>query len=379
MKVLVIGSDRKLFEEGSDVRGRIIEYGSLFEELHIIVFSTTRLQKQRIAPNVWIYPTNSRSRFFYSIDAVHLGKQVCRKARFDRAADIISTQDPFEAGLSGWLLKRASGIPLQMQVHTDFLSPYFGKESALNRIRVRIATFLLPRADGIRVVSERIRQSILPIVGEHRNAIFVLPIFTDTAAFEHASRVSDMRAEFPDGSFVLFMASRLTPEKNIHMAIQALRDPCIREYDICLYIIGEGPQKDMLTQEISAYGLDKRVRIKEWTSAVASYYTSADAFVLTSDYEGYGRTAIEAMAAGVPVIMTNVGVAGELLLHEENGIVIPVRDTKALARAIRELYEDPEKRKRIIKAAHDTIQHLSQTTHAEYLHAYKQSLERCLQ
>ncbi|MDP2676458.1 MAG: glycosyltransferase [bacterium] len=166
MKILTIGSDRKLFEEGSDVQNRIIEYGTLFDELHIIVF-TTRYQKHgvrfkntKVGDNVWIYPTYSRNKFFYIVDAVHIGKRIFRTMHFRQGHDCISTQDPFEAGLAGWFLKRASHISLQLQIHTDFFSPYFGRESVLNRIRVRIATFLIPRADGIRVVSKRIKESL---------------------------------------------------------------------------------------------------------------------------------------------------------------------------------------------------------------------------
>ena len=81
LKVLMIGSDRKLFEEGSAVVERIKGYGALVEELHIIVFALKSLgfTDKRIAPNVWIYPTNSFSRWLYIYDAASLGKKICAR------------------------------------------------------------------------------------------------------------------------------------------------------------------------------------------------------------------------------------------------------------------------------------------------------------
>ena len=69
MKVISIGTDRKIFEDGSFVRERQIEYGKLFEELHLIVFTpnNVKFQDQKLSPNVFIYPTKTRLRFFYSI------------------------------------------------------------------------------------------------------------------------------------------------------------------------------------------------------------------------------------------------------------------------------------------------------------------------
>ena len=82
MKVLSIGTDKNLFKEGSDVRRRIIEYGSLVEELHVVVFTArirnqeSRIRNIKISENTWIYPTRSFNRWFYVYDAVKIGKNI---------------------------------------------------------------------------------------------------------------------------------------------------------------------------------------------------------------------------------------------------------------------------------------------------------------
>ena len=84
MKVISIGTDRKLFEKGSAVLARNIEYASKIDELHIVVFS---LKKLRLEPfsigNLHIYPTNSTYRFFYIFDAFRIGKQIIENCKLE--------------------------------------------------------------------------------------------------------------------------------------------------------------------------------------------------------------------------------------------------------------------------------------------------------
>ncbi|HEY4497260.1 MAG TPA: glycosyltransferase, partial [Candidatus Paceibacterota bacterium] len=86
-----------------------------------------------------------------------------------------------------------------------------------------------------------------------------------------------------------------------------------------------------------------------------------------SNYEGYGRTVIEAFAAGCPVVMTDVGIAGEIVVDQKNGLVVPVGDVLALTQALVIVYKDEAFRKtfielrdkaRYIKNYHDAVEKL---------------------
>src|SRR3990167_2203685 len=141
LKILMIGSDRKLFDEGSAVSQRIKEYGNLVVELHIIVFATRKHlrllkienSKLKISNNVWVYPTNSFSRWFYLRDAVTLSKKIVYENKFIRGKSVITTQDPFECGWTGLKIKKWWRLPLEVQLHTDPFSPYF--TGFQNRVR----------------------------------------------------------------------------------------------------------------------------------------------------------------------------------------------------------------------------------------------------
>ncbi|MBI1755217.1 hypothetical protein HYR65_02955, partial [Candidatus Azambacteria bacterium] len=133
MNVLMISTDRNIFKEGSEARARMARYGALADELYIIVLTRRRAgcAQTQIASNVRVYPTDSRSRWRYVFDAARIGKKLV-------APTLVTAQDPFECGLAGWRVARHFKAPLQLQIHTDFLSPYCLRESFLNKIRVRI-------------------------------------------------------------------------------------------------------------------------------------------------------------------------------------------------------------------------------------------------
>ena len=182
IKLLSISTDRNIFRERSAVRARMIEYAALFEELHIIIFSRARSGLKRfeqIAPNAWIYSTNSFSRLQYMKDAFKLARRIIfgRKFSYDNSA--VTVQDPFEAGLVGAKIKKIFKLPLQIQVHTDPWSPFFKKLGIFNRIRVRIASSVIPKADSVRVVSERVKKSLISVTKIAPEKIIALPIYID--------------------------------------------------------------------------------------------------------------------------------------------------------------------------------------------------------
>src|SRR6185503_8011999 len=113
---------------------------------------------KQLAPNVWIYPTNSVSRWSYINDANRLGREIVFKNKFVRGQALITAQDPFESGLVAYKVKKRWRLPLEIQLHTDPFSPYF--KDFLNIIRKFIARKVLRNADTVRVVSEELKAKV---------------------------------------------------------------------------------------------------------------------------------------------------------------------------------------------------------------------------
>ncbi|MHB1117947.1 MAG: glycosyltransferase family 4 protein [Minisyncoccota bacterium] len=333
MNVLSISSDRKLFAPGSAVRSRTLEYGRLVDELHVIVFAKRSLgfRDEPFPPNIFLYPTNAHTRWGYVFRAI---VQARKLKRLGVHIDVVTTQDPFEAGLAGFFIARLLGAKLHVQIHTDFMSPYFAKESFANRVRVMIAKLLLPQADAIRVVSKRIAHSLKSKSLKLKADPFVLPIFVDATTPHDVSHDGMLKKKYPQYDFHIVMASRLSPEKNIPLALEAMKEVVANHPRVGLIIVGGGSEEEYLKKLTQKLGLEQSVIFEGWQDDLSPYCHTADAFLLTSNYEGYGMAVVEALSAGCPVVMADVGVAGEVVHNGENGLVVPVGDRDALVRAI---------------------------------------------
>src|SRR6266568_9397275 len=101
MRIVMISTDRAIFEEGSAVRERLIEQASLADELHVIVFTSKggEFKKFSIGEHLHIYPSDSSGKFTYLPDAYSIAKHLLRqksKHVLKEEKWLISTQDPFE-------------------------------------------------------------------------------------------------------------------------------------------------------------------------------------------------------------------------------------------------------------------------------------------
>ena len=374
MKILSIGTDRKLFEKESAVLTRQKEYAGKMEEMHIIVFSLKKLGlKEFREGNLHIYPTNSFYRLKYISDAMKIAEKIVQKNGLNKGDFVISTQDPFECGLVGKKLKKIFNIPLQIQIHTDFLDPHF-KNSFLNRIRVLISKFTIPKADGIRVVSSVIANSLKKEFPNLRTNIDVLPLFVDVEKFFR------MEEQFytPEKLSSVVMTSRFTKEKRIDIGLEVFKKVVDQKKDAMMLLIGSGSEKGNIDKKITELNLQDNIKVLEWEKDVIQAYRKSKIFLFTSEYEGYGMTLIEAGAAGCPIVTTKVGIAKtDLFKSGENSFVCEVGDVDCLATSIIDLLENPEKRKSFSNNMRDSIKNIS-ISKDQYMMAYVGLLQKIL-
>lgn len=362
MKVLSISTDRKIFDEVSPVLGRSLQYASKMQELHIVVFSnkSLKLEKKQIG-NLFIYPTNSSSKLFYIFDAIKIGKEIIKKNEFDINSSVITCQDAFETGLVGVSLKKSFHFPLQIQVHTDFLSKYF-RNSLLNKIRVIISKFTIPKADGIRVVSSVIQDSILEKFSNVKADIKVLPIFVDVNEYFFGNKAID-------SGLNILLVSRLEEEKRIDVALSVLKEVVSKFPDLKINIAGDGRMRKELEALKNKLGLNN-VAFLGWRNDVSKLFSEANIYLLTSEYEGYGMTLMQAGLSGATIVTTNVGLAKtELFKDGVNSYVCPVGDVECLSKKLSDLITNEEKRKSFANNMHDNIKSIS-ISREDYVNKY---------
>lgn len=291
MNILMLSIDEHIFEEGSRVSNRIKSYGKIFSELHIVIHTKKYIHTKKLAPNVYIYPTNTNNfRYLWN------GYGICKKILKKNKCDIVTSQDAF-TNILALLLKIQFSFKFQVQVHTDFLSPYFKKESFKNKLRYYLYKISIRRADCVRVVSESTKNILVNELKVKANKIFVLPVFT---------KYYDTNDFIKRDGYNVLMLSRLTQEKRVDIGIKVFKLLFKKYPHATLTIVGDGPEKERLEKLAQGH---KKINFAKWTNNPIEYYEKADVFLVTSAYEGYGLTIAEALSTGLPVVSTDVGIA----------------------------------------------------------------------
>jgi glycosyltransferase involved in cell wall biosynthesis len=156
----------------------------------------------------------------------------------------------------------------------------------------------------------------------------------------------DLRAHLglaPDARLVVNI-SRLVPQKAPE---QLVRVAAATRDDVHFVLIGAGPLAPSVADEVRATGTEARFHALGLVPDAARLLPQADAFVLTSRFEGLPYTPLEAMRAGVPVILTDVVGNRDLVEPDTSGILVPVDDPPAMAAAIDKVLGDAETRTRL--------------------------------
>ena len=314
MRVLQIGSDRSkrgILVPGSPAYLRQRAYAEQFGCLDIVGYSlrSDGFKETRDGP-LNIYPTRSWTKLLYGTNTLRIALRLPRH-------DVVSAQDPHDCGLLGLWIARIRGVPFHVQVHSDVLTASYGFHSITNFIRFHIALFVLARADGIRVVSNRIKASI-EVRFTPKRPIAVLPIFVDIQKFRNPAQDQNLAARFATFKTKLLFVGRLEAEKNPSLALEVFASSA--PADTCLIVVGTGNERALLEKTAHRLGVEERVFFEGETDS-APYYAVADLLLMTSDYEGYGLVIVEALAAGKPVLSTDVGVA-----REAGAIVAPAEE-----------------------------------------------------
>ncbi len=181
----------------------------------------------------------------------------------------------------------------------------------------------------------------------------------DVARFAAGAR-TDRQARFPGlgpQDRVVGFVGRMVGEKGILELVQAMEEVARAVPQARLLLVGDTLDddrdrgfKDLLRGEIARRGLASRIVSTGFVEDVERAMAAMDVFVLPSYREGMPRTVIEAMASGKPVVATNIRGCREEVVHGVTGLLVPVKDSRALAQAIVQVLSDPDAARRMGEA-----------------------------
>ncbi len=231
--------------------------------------------------------------------------------------------------------------------------------------------------DHVFAVSDQIERELLE-ARVPRHQLTYIRNGLDAAAPVADARIR-IRAEHAVGpkQRLLVRAGRLHPTKGNEYLLHALA-MLVTRHDLRLLFLGEGEEREALEVLANSLGLSERVAFIGFRANVADYLAAADVFVSPSLAEGLPMVLIETMAARCPLVTTNVGAIPSLATDGVHALVVPPKDSAALAGAIERILVEPDLGRRLADAAYEEYaRSYSRAAMCRgYLAVYNQSIAR---
>lgn len=203
----------------------------------------------------------------------------------------------------------------------------------------RVVKFAIERSDGVTAVSRYLKNRTIEEF-EIRREIRVIPNFVDTARPAQNRGSCSREAFAPGQEKILIHASNFRPLKRIGDVVRIFAR--VREkVPAKLLLVGDGPERLFIQQLVRELKLAADVLFLGERDQLEPLLFFADLFLLPSEQESFGLTALEAMNCGVPVIATEIGGLPEVVVHGETGYLFPVGDVASMAAAAVALLADP--------------------------------------
>ncbi len=259
----------------------------------------------------------------------------------DHAVDVLHTHDVY-SNLFGALAYQRSG-PWRLLVSRRWgIRQYSRALHWANR-------WAFGRADLVLGNSASVGRSLADDEGVARDKIVVIPNFADDAVFAPTADPAALRAELrvPAEAMVIGIIANLSPVKNHGLLLDAVAAWPASLRAPHLVLIGDGPERPALEARAAALGLRDRVHFAGLIPQASRYHAAFDVSVLTSHSEGFPNTLVEAMAAGRPVVATDVGGVRDAVVDGTTGFIVPAGDVAALTERLARLVADPALRARM--------------------------------
>ena len=191
-------------------------------------------------------------------------------------------------------------------------------------------------------VSKGVAEFSANVVGLNPAKLVVIPNSVDAELFARATPADLTQFGISPGSRVLISIGRIERQKGFDVLLDAVASRNPFPDDVCFLIVGDGPELDIIREQAERNGLTNRVRFPGRRDDVPNLLAASTAFVLSSRWEGMPNVVLEAMAAGLPVITTQVEGVSELIQDGVNGLTVAPEEPGELANAILRILSQPD-------------------------------------
>jgi len=263
-------------------------------------------------------------------------------------AQIVHTRNA-EAFFYGFVAAKLAGVPAI--VHSEH-----GRSFDDRPLRLAAQRWLTRFTSAVFTVSEQLKSDLVRFTAIPPAAIDVLHngVDVDRFAVRDPQARRRRRAAWGIGADdpVIGAVGRLAPVKNHALLLRAVAGSRSRAHVV---VVGDGPERESLQALAEALGIASRVRFAGHSDDVGSDLAGFDVFALPSRNEGMSNTLLEAMAASLPVVVSDVGGNLEIVREGVDGLIFPSDDGQALARCLDRLCADAALRARLGGAGRDRV------------------------
>jgi glycosyltransferase involved in cell wall biosynthesis len=267
----------------------------------------------------------------------------------DEQIDLIETHG-YKACFIGVFLKLLTRKPWITVMHGHTA------ENSKTTLYAKLELFLVRFADRIVTVSAEMRRRLVA-AGLPAERTVTIPNAIDPTQFTGSEEaVNRARYGVGDEETLIGVVGRFSPEKGQDFFIAAFKRLAAVHPSVKVIFLGEGPTEDEVRELVQSYGLQDRVIFAGYQPCLAMFYPLLDLVVMPSRSEGMPSVALEALYFRIPVVATDVGGTGEVIIDGQTGRLIPPGDPEQLAAGIESILSDKTLQERVAAAGYDYIQ-----------------------
>ena len=309
---------------------------------------TDKYQLEKVAPNIKVHRLpigkkegklnyqSQKELIVYTLKAYFFGRKLIRKNKYDLTHSFFAVP----TGVLSYLFKKQYGLSYIVSLRGSDVPGYSERFAGLYKFLTPLIKLVWKEADFVVTNSKGLTELAKKTASEQKFLQIINGV--DTTFYQPGKRSEDdCRKEFR-----ILLASRLSQRKGFNYAIDAFAQ-LEKKYSQVRMIIagGDGDAGEELRKQVKRLNLEEKVKfsgayLKENSAKI---YQEADVFLMPSLNEGMSNNLLEAMAGGLPVLMTPTGGAEELVVDGQNGYLIKMKDVNSIVEKLENLLNNPTK------------------------------------
>ena len=319
-------------------------------QVHFISYAQP-MRLERYHDNIYFHEVESPSYplFEFNLYTLSLAGKIVDVARYE-SLDVIHVHYAIPHAISAYLatqiLRDTKAIKLVTTLHGTDIT-LVGLEPTYHPL----VKFSLEQSTTVTAVSRYLAERTNQNFGSELE-ITTIPNFVDTSIYAPTTCIELEKQIRKDGEHVLVHVSNFRPVKRVTDCVRILAE-LRKTVNARLVLVGDGPERSETERLCRELGVWDHVTFLGKQSGLPEILSIGDIFLLPSQQESFGLSALEAMACGVPVIATNIGGIGEVVQHGESGYLAELGDITRMAKYCADLLGSKKKHQAFKKAARD--------------------------